>query len=302
MHAQLLFAYLPTTQFKGLNLSQEQIRRAKNHAFHFAMKRIFQSLETAGAGGLNMASGDGNIRRCHPILAVYVADYPEQCLVTCTRYKHCPLCRVCPEALGMYAESEKRMQKETLRKLAEAKRAPTKFAANNLLKEEGLTDTTTPWFSDLPFADINSSITPDILHQLYQGLIKHLTEWVTRIVGPNELDLRLSRLPPNHSLRIFKDGISGFSRLSGNEHRQIAKQLLGCIVGCAPSGVIRASRALLDFLYIAQAETQTDDSLKKMEDALEAFHANKQVFLDTNARDCECCSIASGRNRLAHFI
>ncbi|KAG8993874.1 hypothetical protein FRB90_000576 [Tulasnella sp. 427] len=285
MHAQLLFAYLPTEQFTGTTLSKEQIRLAKHRAFHYAMKHIFKSLEDLEDGGLELESGDGKVRWCHPILAVYVADYPEQCLATCTRYNRCPLCHVDAGNLGEYGESAKRSQEETLQKLDNAGHASTKAKANQLLKAAGITDIPEPFFKDLPLANINQAITPDILHQLYQGLIKHLTGWITRILGPKELDLRFARLPPNHSLRIFKDGISGFSRMSGNEHRQIAKQLLGCIVGCAPSNIIRASRALIDFLYIAQYENHTTQSLARLEDALKEFHDHKQAFLDTNARD-----------------
>lgn len=285
MHAQLLFAYLPTEQFTGTTLSKAQIKLARHRAFHCCMKHIFKTLETAGKDGVELESGDGKVRRCHPILAAYVADYPEQCLATCTRYFQCPICQVDSGKLGEYGESDKRSQEDTLQKLAEAKRASTKADADNILKAAGITDTPVPFFSDLPHTNINQSITPDILHQLYQGLIKHLTCWLTRIIGPKELDLRFARLPPNHALRIFKDGISGFSRLSGNEHRQIAKQLLGCAIGRAPSAVVRASRALLDFLYIAQFETQTSQSLKQLEDALEEFHKHKHGFLDTNARD-----------------
>lgn len=250
------------------------------------MKEIFKSLKAAGdrEGGVELASGDGLVRRCHPILAVYVADYPEQCLVTCTRYMHCPICYVEPSDLGEYGDYRKRKQHETLRHLDEA-RTMSRTEANQLLKRTGNTDTFKPFFEDLPFTDINNSITPDILHQLYQGVIKHLTQWLTRLVGPNELDLRLSRLPPNNALRVFKSGISTFSRLSGNEHRQIAKQILGCIIDSVPSEATRAARALLDFLYIAQAEVQTERTLEKLEDALEEFHKFKYIFLDTNARE-----------------
>ncbi|KAG9006231.1 hypothetical protein FRB90_009982 [Tulasnella sp. 427] len=177
---------------------------------------------------------------------VYVADYPEQCLVTYTRYMHCPICHVEPNDFGKDGESRRRRQRETVQKLDEARDASTRP---------------------------------------YQGVTKHLTQWLTRLVDPNELDLRLPRLPPNHALRTFNSGISGFSRLSGNEHRQIAKQLLGCIVDFAPSEAIRASRALLDFLYIAQAEAQIEKSLEKLEDALEEFYKHKNIVLETTARE-----------------
>ncbi|KAG8910614.1 hypothetical protein FRC00_007874, partial [Tulasnella sp. 408] len=260
MHAQLLFAYLPTEQFTGTTLSKKQISLAKTRAFHFAMKCIFATLESAGRDGVELESGDGKVRHCHPILAIYIADYPEQCLVTCTCYMHCPLCQVSPGQLGEYGQSDKRNQKETLRKLDKASQATTKAVASTILREAGITDTLEPFFSDLPFTNINHAITPDILHQLYQGLIKHLTGWITRIIGPKEFDLRFAQLLPNHALRIFKDG-------------------------GAPSSVIRASCALLDFLSIAQFETHTNRSLEKLEHALKDFHDNKQAFLDTNA--CE---------------
>ena len=35
-----------------------------------------------------------------------------------------------------------------------------------------------------------------ILHQLYQGVIKHLVAWLTEAYGAAEIDARCRRLPP----------------------------------------------------------------------------------------------------------
>lgn len=50
--------------------------------------------------------------------------------------------------------------------------------------------------------DIHASITPDVLHMLYQGIIKHV-KWLSKVVGAAELDARFARIRPAHGLRHF---------------------------------------------------------------------------------------------------
>ncbi len=44
--------------------------------------------------------------------------------------------------------------------------------------------------------------------------------------------------------------------------------------------LVRAVRALLDFLYLAKYPIHTDESLQFLEDSLGRFHTNKQIFID----------------------
>jgi Plavaka transposase len=44
-----------------------------------------------------------------------------------------------------------------------------------------------PFWHNLPFLDIFCLVTPDILHQLYQGLIKHILLWLKDIYGAKEM-------------------------------------------------------------------------------------------------------------------
>ena len=89
MHAQVLFAYLPVARLNHM-VGESSKRRASQNLFHACMQRILRPLETAGAEGVRMKSGDGLVCQCHPILAVYAGDHPEQCLVTCTKTTECP--------------------------------------------------------------------------------------------------------------------------------------------------------------------------------------------------------------------
>lgn len=71
----------------------------------------------------------------------------------------------------------------------------------------------------------------------------------------------------------------------------MSRILLGLVIdtplpgGLSNVRLIRAVRALLDFLYLAQYPVHTDESLELLEDALARFHDNKAIFVDLGIRD-----------------
>ncbi|TFY57388.1 hypothetical protein EVJ58_g7052, partial [Rhodofomes roseus] len=150
---------------------------------------------------------------------------------------------------------------------------------------------TDPFWRDLPYVNIYASLPPDILHQLYQGMVKHVIAWVKSAYGARVIDARIQSLPPNHNLRHFSKGISHLARVSGTEHQDICRVLLGTIIdlrlpgGQSPVRLIRAVRALLDFVYLAQLPAHTSTTLDRLDDALARFHANKAVFEALGIRD-----------------
>ncbi|KAI0703890.1 hypothetical protein C8T65DRAFT_810535 [Cerioporus squamosus] len=254
------------------------------------MSRVLQPLISAGETGIAIASGDGVVRRGHPILAVYVGDYPEQVLVTGCKTGECPKCPIHRDDVGSTTDSDRPMRDlskilDALDALDEGPRAFKKAC-----EDAGIKPLAEPFWKDLPYTHIHYAITPDILHQLYQGVVKHLLGWIQEAYGDDEIDARCRRLPPNHHLRHFGKGLSNLSRVTGKEHQDICRILLGLIIGlplpngASPARLVRATRALLDFLYIAQYTTQTSRTLRLLDEALEAFHANKDIFVDLGIR------------------
>lgn len=180
---------------------------------------IVAPLREAGVEGVPMTSGDGVERRCHPILAVYVGDYPEQVLVTGTYTGDCPICECPHDDLGSYPNTSRR------RDINAMFDALGKFGTadyNKVCDAAGIKPVQHPFWENLPYVDIYRTITPDLLHQLYQGVVKHVLSWITSIVREDEVDARVRRLPPNHSIRIFHKGITSLSRVTGTEHKQMA--------------------------------------------------------------------------------
>jgi len=285
-HAQTLLAYLPAARLEHIQ-NKSSRRRSLANLFHACMAKVLQPLESAGISGMEMASGDGVIRRCHPLLAAFVGDYPEQCLVTCT--KHCPKCPISKDELGEDKALPVRALGPVLEALSAVNDGPGTYS--NACKEAGIKPVIHPFWENLPYVHIFQSITPDVLHQLYQGVIKHIVSWISEMFSSAEIDARCRRLPPNHNVRVFLKGITTLSRVSGKEHADMCKILLGLIVDArTPNGtsavrVVRAVRAILDFLYIAQFPSQSEETLDLLTSSLSAFHENKVVFEELGIRD-----------------
>jgi hypothetical protein len=290
LRAYVLLAYLPTTRLEHVS-NKAQRRRLLSNLYHSCMHKILMPLVTAGKAGVYMACGDGNLYRNHPILASFIGDYPEQILSTGTITGECPTCDVDHDKLGDYGTQSTSLRDlgSILEVIGTFDQDPAGFL--RACSSAGIKPIVNPFWKDLPYAHIFRSITPDILHQIYQGLIKHIVGWIIEAVGPEEVDARCRRLPPNHNLRSFTKGISSLSRVTGQEHDQMCRILLALVMdaplaeGLSNQRLVRAVRALMDFAFLAQYPAHTGETLELLEDALSRFHDDKQIFVDLGIRD-----------------
>ncbi|KAI1782800.1 hypothetical protein LXA43DRAFT_1103400 [Ganoderma leucocontextum] len=281
MHASVLLGYIPVAK---LGCFTDATRSdAQQRLFHACMKILLAPLIDAGNRGVPMTCADGLIRRVYPILAAYVADHPEQCLITCCKENRCPRCIVPRDERGEVTPYPLRSQSLTLDIL-------TRVAENENVpecEEHGLRPSVPePFWAVLPHTDIFATISPDILHQLHKGVFKdHLVAWVSKIVGKTELDRRFRSLSQCHGLRHFKNGISVLSQWTGAEAKEIEKILLGIVVGQVEPDVVAAIKALIDFIYLAQYHVHCDTTLARMRDALRDFHRHKHAFVKLGIRE-----------------
>ena len=252
--AQMLMGYIPTTRLKHMKNKSSQCRALAN-LFHACIHKVLEPIESYGETGIAMVTGDGTWYRCHPILATFIGDYPEQSLVACTKNGRCPKCVVPRDEIANGIRFPLRNFKAAIHVFSLSDGDQKVF--NAACRNASFKPTYHPFWERLPFTNIFLSITPDILHQLHQGILKHMVEWVAEFAS-EEIDKRCSYLPLNHNARHFHDGFTWFSRLTGKEHKDISRILLGVVVDLDLPGIqssarlARVVRALLDFIYLSQ--------------------------------------------------
>lgn len=274
-HASILLGYIPVAKLTCFTDGKHS--EAQQALFHHCMSILLESLVQAGKTGVRMTCADGQIRLVFPILAAYIADFPEQCLIACSRESQCPCCLVPRLERGTNIPYPLHDQARSTDILARC----TSEDMAALLKDHSLRPVQSPFWASLSHTDIFATIAPNILHQLHKGVIKdHLVDWITRLISKTELDRHFRAVTATHGLRCYQHGISLITQWTGSEAKEIEKVLLVLLVGCVDSSVIRAVRPLLDFVYLAQYPTHSDTTLARMQDALNRFHANKHIFVE----------------------
>ncbi|TCD60672.1 hypothetical protein EIP91_009706, partial [Steccherinum ochraceum] len=229
--ATILIGYLPVTKLEIFPPGDERTRHGQE-LFHRYMKKLLVPLIKAGRDGVEMTCADGQVRNVFPILAAYVADFPEQCLVACVKENRCPRCTVAVDGRGdpNPVNSVLRDPEKTVRIMREA--------GGNVdypkLEKYGIRPNE-PFWVDLPHCNIFSCFTPDLLHQLHNGVFgDHTRKWgVTAVrsemerrhvhapvsTSVEEVNMRFQAMPQHDSMRHFRRGISVLANATGTEHK-----------------------------------------------------------------------------------
>ncbi|KAG6843092.1 hypothetical protein H0H87_007871, partial [Tephrocybe sp. NHM501043] len=151
-------------------------------------------------------------------------------------------------------------------------------------KAVGLSGVNLPFWRNWENSEPALFIVPEILHTCHKFFFDHVLLWCKAIVGAEDLDARFRALHKRIGYRHFAGGVTHINQMTGREHRDIQRTLVAVIAGKVTGGFLKAIRALIDFIYIAQYPRHTQRTISAMEQALQEFHENKQSILDAGAR------------------
>ncbi|CDO75316.1 hypothetical protein BN946_scf184716.g2 [Trametes cinnabarina] len=140
-----------------------------------------------------------------------------------------------------------------------------------------------PFWDNLPHANIFSTLTHNLLHQLHKGVFKdHLVSWATKAIkvsGNEEVDRCVKAMLKHLDLHYFKSGILLVSQWTGNEYRNMQKVFLSMIAGANDERVVSAVSSILDFIFLTHFEAHTDNSLDALHQSWQDFHEHKAIFI-----------------------
>lgn len=284
-HAFLLLSLIPIPQFIERNQKLHGV--LENRLFHECLDIILNPLKKAAEFGIMLQNALGSSRHFFTPLAAYIVDTPEAALIACVGGKTSPFTMASYKNFGDNFRHPPRTGARTLKKLRQLKTVANPSHLKEYIKVSSATRLNgvhKPFWRDWPMADPATFLTPEPLHHWFKEFWDHDVKWCINLVGSMEIDFRFSVLPPHTGFRHFTEGISKLKQVTGREHRDIQRYIVAIIAGAAPPKFVIAIRALVDFRYRAQAPEIDDIGLTRIQDALDEFHANKQIILDKRAR------------------
>ncbi|KAJ7065172.1 hypothetical protein C8F01DRAFT_1366212 [Mycena amicta] len=277
--ALLGFLAIPKTtrQYAGSN----EFRKFRRQLFHASLRRILEPIRPYMTTPKVTRCGDGHFRRIIYGVGPYIADYPEQALLTCIVQGCCPRCSAPPDDLDRPSPRRSREETEALLDGCTLKELWDGF---------GIVGDIIPFTADLPRADIHELISMDLLHQIIKGTFKdHIVDWVEQYIYATheskaaaervlaDIDRRIALVPSFPGLRRFPTG-RGFKQWTGNDSKALMKVYLPAIAGHVPDQVVHAVSALLEFTYLVRRSVIDEDCLLAIGQAVERFHQAREIF------------------------
>ncbi|KAH9013947.1 hypothetical protein EDB85DRAFT_2076528 [Lactarius pseudohatsudake] len=262
-------------------------RRFHRQLFHTSLARILSSLCPGMSEPEVIRCADGFHRRVIYGLGPYIADYPEQVLISGIVTGWCAKCTAHKGELETLRNPRSRKHTDAIQEL---------LGLGDLWNLYGVVGDVEPFTTDFPRACVYELLSPDLLLQLIKGTFKdHLVQWVTAYIrrkhrgAPgkailDDIDRRIAAAPLFAGLRRFHEG-RGFKQWTGDDSKALMKVYLPAIEGHVPNKMLYAIRSFLDFCYIARHNVIMEITLTELKDALVQFNKYQTIFLEEGVQE-----------------
>ncbi|KAG1732519.1 hypothetical protein EDB19DRAFT_1896754 [Suillus lakei] len=244
------------TEYCPLNFRQQLFQRS--------LTKIFESVKPFMETFDITHFPDSHFRRTVYGLGPYIADYPEQLILSGVVQNWCPWCLA------------NRKDLDSTQPCLHRHKAHTELLVEQLTYKQAWYEygiiADLPFTNDLPQADIHELLSPDILHQIIKGTFKdHLVDWVGDYLQVTHGTRHVAEIMDDIDRRIA-------AQWTGDDSKALMKVYLAAIEGHVPQDMVRTFSAFLEFCYIVRRKALTEDDLVKLQDTLNCFHKYWEIF------------------------
>ncbi|KAH9166213.1 hypothetical protein EDB89DRAFT_2115908 [Lactarius sanguifluus] len=282
-HAWMCFSFLPIVKF-DVHSSFQSILSAR--LWHACMDKAFVRCKDAAVTGYHMADPCGCSRLSFPLLAAWIADLPEQHLISAMAKSTSPLSCAVTNQFGDAFPHPPCHGQETIKLIQDLTSRVDPWMLDvfqDKAKELSLSGVHLPFWRDWYMADPYHFLVPEILHTCHKFFYDHPLQWCINAIGALEFDSRFKSLHPCVGFRHFGNGVMHVKQMTGREHRDIQRSIVAVIAGTVPPRFLCAIRALVDFIYQVQLPLLTESAIVKFIDALRKFHDEKEAIIAAGA-------------------
>jgi hypothetical protein len=279
---------------------------ANRDVIHRILTHILSPLNQYSSSGLWVTCADLLDRICYPRIVGWIADHKENCLLYHIKNNLCPVCEIDHGNMGsgeigasrdylLYQRYYNNGEQSELDAVNVHPIPASLFWSINFLSNP------LPW-------------KPDLLHILFLGLFKHLMEWLEDFLKHHGRFKRFNYLwksiEPYPNIHTPTKCYNEISQWQGREMRSFSRIIHACLAASlshpSPTAgssqkrlftkAISCTSALVDFSLIASYKSHDEETLKYLDEYLQAFHTHKDIFLQFRAnRSARAAADAAGK-------
>lgn len=305
----------PTSKGKNANFTLAGWGLDKNDTIQETLETILKDLTRLYSEGIEIECSDGKVRVCHPILAGWIADYKEYGSLFQVKNNSCVNCEIPMSSMGDNVKGPARNFSAYKRKYhdyMDMKEALEAGGLGPITHKRYKQDTTDigAWFfarrahlADRLFHEDNPALSsknlwkPDLLHTLYEGMAKHLFNWILGLLKKydrlHRFNERWLAIPRYNDMTSPSKSFFQMTQKTGKEMRTATRLLLPVLTAALDSPkpteaavfdkAINCTRYMVDFMLLCHYNEHTDESIQLLTVYLEKFHSFKDVFLEFRA-------------------
>ena len=273
--------------------ADEAQRQTKADALRAVFDLVLAPLQEVVQEGTVMDCADGETRLCFHIFSGWIADHAEHAALHGIGSQSCPKCEVLSKELGGNPRKIYESRDYTLYWEKEREQESGEACIAEYFQQVGVKigrNVFTELYRVNP-ADLHK---PDLSHNIYLGLFKHMMDWVEGFLKKHKRQQAFNdiwkEIAPCPGLSVPKKAYREVRQWQGKEMRTLGR-CISAVSGSAlrnPEGsqhqdfniALKCVGALVDFTLMTQYRSHTPDTLAYMESYLQTFHQTKEVFLE----------------------